>query len=194
VYFHNVRVNGILPDANAMSLWVLLALLNSRLLDWVFRRGAAEHANEHFAANKQFIKGLPIREPDGGELEVLGQALYDRASALGAERDGFLVWLAGRLGRRLPELNGYTALEKYETAGTEGVLDVLSRNSKKLEGKGIGSRAFREELQGELTSSADRLSEMASAQAKDEVRADDLVYELYELTADQRAAVNAEYD
>jgi hypothetical protein len=93
----------------------------------------------------------------------------------------------------LPELSGYTALKRYETAGTEGVLDVLSKNSKKLEGKGIRSRVFREELQNELMASSDRLSEIKSGHATAEVRADDLVYELYELTSEQRALVDAEY-
>ena len=64
VYFHNVRVNGILGRDDGLQLTALLAILNARLLDWIFRRTAAEHANDYYAANKQFIAGLPICLPD----------------------------------------------------------------------------------------------------------------------------------
>ena len=61
------------------AIWTLLVLLNSRLLDYVFRRGAREHAGGHYAANKQFIAPLPIRVPEGklgGTIDALGERLY----------------------------------------------------------------------------------------------------------------------
>ncbi len=38
IYFHNVRVNGIHLRGDGPSIWTLLVVLNSRLLDYVFRR------------------------------------------------------------------------------------------------------------------------------------------------------------
>lgn len=58
--FHNVRVNGILPADDGPSLLALLAVLNSRAVDFAFRRGAAPLQNGFFTANKQFVSWLPI--------------------------------------------------------------------------------------------------------------------------------------
>ncbi len=83
-YFHNVRVNGILTRDEGPSVWVLTALLNARLLDYVFRRLSVPHAGGHYAANKQFIAPLPIRTPTAAEaatLEELGRRLHARALA-----------------------------------------------------------------------------------------------------------------
>lgn len=101
VYFHNVRVNGILGLERGLSLETLLLLLNSRLLDWIFRRGAADHANDYYAANKQFIAGLPIRIPSAsqaGEIDALGRRLHDLAASAADERGAFLRWLASTTG------------------------------------------------------------------------------------------------
>ena len=59
-YFHNVRVNGILPRDDGPSLPVLTAVLNSRAIDFAFRRGAAPLQNDFYTANKQFIAWLPV--------------------------------------------------------------------------------------------------------------------------------------
>lgn len=57
-YLNNVRVNGILsagPD-----LGFLLGVLNSPVVDWVFKRIAKPKDGGWFEANKQFIAPLPI--------------------------------------------------------------------------------------------------------------------------------------
>ncbi len=63
---HNVRVNSIILDRNADAdgYWYLLALLNGKLLDWCFKTGpVGRHAQGHYAANRQFIKDLPVYVP-----------------------------------------------------------------------------------------------------------------------------------
>jgi hypothetical protein len=63
---HNVRVNSIaLSDSASVSDYLyLLAVLNSRLLDWFFKTSpTGRHAQGHYAANRQFIKDLPIYMP-----------------------------------------------------------------------------------------------------------------------------------
>ena len=192
VYFHNVRVNGILLNEGGPSIWTLLALLNSRLLDFAFRRGAAEHQNAHFAANKQFIAPLPIRLPDDpSELDRLGERLHNRAARIAAERRGFLDWLAGAIGTRLASLSGSTALLAYEDHTVAELLAVLQRNTSQT--SPTGSRAFREELAREYGESLDRLAPLRADLARDERGADELVYDLYGLDASQRDLVEAEY-
>jgi len=113
IYFHNVRVNGILPREGGPGMCSLLSLLNSKLLDWVFKLGAAEHANGHFAANKQFIAPLPVRQmkvEDERFLDALGRRLYDSTMTLLQERDGFSLWLADLVGAPIALLSGRTKL------------------------------------------------------------------------------------
>lgn len=194
VYFHNVRVNGILIDPAGPSIWTLLLLVNSRLLDWVFRRGAAEHANGYYAANKQFIARLPIRLPDRSErqrLEELGRRLYDTSRELVRERDGLLRWLSSRIGAPVQELRGATMFAAYDEHSTDDLLRALSANRGRLS-VDPNSRAFREQLGREVGSSVDRLRPLRTRLSADEALADDLIFELYELTTEQRRLVEAD--
>lgn len=194
VYFHNVRVNGILIDSGEASIWTLLVLVNSRLVDWVFRRGAAEHANGYYAANKQFIAPLPIHLPPAAErhrFEQLGQALHRRSKELAEERSGFLGWLSGAIGVRPAELQGSTIVTSYDEHSAAELLAILQRNQARL-ARDVGSRAFGEELARELDPSLDRVRALRRSLAADEAAADDAVFELYGLTTQQRALVEAE--
>jgi Eco57I restriction-modification methylase/N-6 DNA Methylase len=58
-YLNNVRVNGILPVSQP-DLLFLLGALNSKVVDFVFRRTAKPKGGGYFEANKQFIAPLPI--------------------------------------------------------------------------------------------------------------------------------------
>jgi hypothetical protein len=194
VYFHNVRVNGILLDPHGPSIWTLLVLLNSRLMDWVFRLGATEHANGYYAANRQFIAPLPIRVPGGDRaqrFEELGQRLHGRSTELGEERRGFLAWLGGTIGARPTELQGSTTLASYDEHTLEDVLRVLQRNQSRLQ-RDVGSRAFREEVEQELDASLGRIGECQALLTDDEATADDAVFELYGLSGRPRTVVGTE--
>lgn len=174
VYFHNVRVNGILGAGDGPSIWSLLALLNSRPLDWAFRRGAAEHANGYYAANKQFIAPLPIRVPEGDEaerLDALGRRLHESASAQGAERRGFLTWLASEVGVRLDSLPGHTALHAYDQADPAELLAVLRRSRSRL-ARDPDSRKFIDAFQRERGSSMEKLTDTAAQLRAAERKAD----------------------
>lgn len=194
VYFHNVRVNGILPSSHGPSLWALLTLLNSQLLDYVFRRGAAEHANDHFAANKQFIAPLPIRVPQSDqaeEIESLGRRLHELSVDLGGERRGFLDWVAGALEARLREVSGHTKLVRYDELTTDELLALLQRDRGVREA--ASTRAFRDRLIEEHRQSVERVADLRSSIASAEASADDLVFDLYGLTTEQRELVASEY-
>jgi hypothetical protein len=194
-YFHNVRVNGIIPE-DGTSIWPLLALMNSRLIDFVFRRGAAVHANGYFAANKQFIAPLPIRAPEdehGATLCELGERRHERATAISVERDGFHRWLGGVLGQDPSTLPGRGRILAYEEAGFDDWLAALRRGARDRH-IGIGGRAFREQAEAEWTSSVARLADLRAAQAGDEASADQMFFDLYEMPENLRRVVNAEFE
>lgn len=60
-YLDNVDVNGILLKHDSLyKPEYILALLNSRLIDHVFKKGSVKFRGEYYSANKQFIAPLPI--------------------------------------------------------------------------------------------------------------------------------------
>lgn len=193
VYFHNVRVNGILLDENAPPFWYVLALLNSRLLDFIFRRGAARHANGYYAANKQFIAPLPIQRGTPAAVEQLaelGRTLHSLSTQITRERDGFGRWLRGELGTEhtLPD-----AFDRYEAVDDETLLAAL-RQHRRHHTTDPSSRAFRERFVTELGASRERLAGPLRDTAARDVEADAAVYDLYELTNAQRLLIDAEYE
>jgi hypothetical protein len=194
VYFHNVRVNGILGRGGAVPLSALLVLLNSRLLDWIFRRGSAPHANDYFAANKQFIAGLPIRVPRSAsaraELEALGRQLHGLATTAAKERGAFLRWLAATVGVSYGAALRRDALAAYEQATASDVVAALGRMRPPIDPR---ERATRDLIEREHAASTERVLAAMSELDLAERAADELVYELYELTAPMRALVDAEY-
>ncbi len=195
VCFHNVRVNGILGLDGGMTLPALLVLLNSRLLDWIFRRGAGVHANDYYAANKQFIAGLPIRLPEGAaasELHELGLQLHERARGIGEEREGFLRWLAGTLRVSRSALPGERVLARPEALIGAELQDVLDRARGRL-GVDPRERALRDIVEREHRASSDRLAQLVAELESQRRRADALVYELYELPEQMRRLVDTEY-
>ena len=102
-------------------------LLNSRLLDYLFRLYSVPLANGHFAANKQFIAPLPIKVPDGDDLEVLGRKLHEIAIQIGAERKSFLDWLGDRIGADPRSLPGKTKLSAYDSHSIGELLEQLGQ-------------------------------------------------------------------
>lgn len=74
---NNVRVNGILPGASE-GYHFIYGVLNSRVVDWVFRRIAKPKDGGFFEANKQFIAPLPVPRAKTKQKQDVGE----RAKAL----------------------------------------------------------------------------------------------------------------
>jgi hypothetical protein len=194
VYLDNVDVNGILLDADRAPMWPLLVLLNSALMDFVFRRGSVPFRGAFYSANKQFISGLPIRLPDGrgaDELEAIGRSLHEQASAISRERAAFSDWLGTAIGTSPSTLAGATALAAFDRHSPAELLAVLRRNRSRIS-VDTSSRTFGERLAIELAASNERLAQSQSALGTLEQQADDLVFDLYELTSTQAAVVLAD--
>ncbi len=196
VYFRNVRVNGILGREDGLPLTTLLLLLNARLLDWIFRRTAAEHANNYFAANKQFIAGLPIRVPEGSAAATfarLGGRLHELSRATANERSGFLDWLASSLGTRRTALPTLRQLERFDTLTGDELVSLLARGRTRL-GFDPRERSLSELIRREQRASAERLGPISAELAAAEREADEMVFELYRLPEEQRRLVETEYE
>lgn len=192
-YFHNVRVNGILPRGNGPSLPELTAVLNSRAIDFAFRRGAAPLQNGFYTANKQFIAWLPVPAELPDDLEVAGARLHELVALAETERSGFLDWLSSIIGVRLRDLAGAEALTNYSQTGLDGVLAVLDKNTSRLT-IDPRRRAERERIGQELTESAGRIADLESARVLLERDVDAAIYGAYGLSAAQQARIVSEYE
>jgi hypothetical protein len=93
--FNNVRVNAIL-SADEDDLWYLLAVMNGRVANFVFRRIAKPKDGGWFEANKQFIAPLPVPRVTSEERA----AVVSLAKLLLADHDR-LRELTDRIGQLL---------------------------------------------------------------------------------------------
>lgn len=71
--FNNVRVNAIVPPDESTG-WFLLGVLNSFVVDFVFRRMAKPKEGGYFEANKQFIGPLPIPRDNAAQRKHVAEA------------------------------------------------------------------------------------------------------------------------
>lgn len=197
VYFDNVDVNGILLTPDGPSPFLLVLLLNSRLIDWIFRRHSVPFQNEYWSANRQFIAGLPVRAPEASAattLETLGRRLHGLASAIASERGNFAAWLRATLGVAPGvALPGQRVLGRFELATADEVVRALAAGRRRL-GVDPRERDVRELIEREHRRSVDGLLPLISDLSAAEDEADAYVYELYEIPARMRELVDREYD
>jgi hypothetical protein len=194
IYLDNVDVNGVLLDGSAP--WSLLVELNSRLLDWVFRRMSVPFQNEYWSANKQFIAGLPIRLPEGSDaaaFEQLGKRLHELSRTAAVERAGFLDWLASSLGTRRAKLPRLKQLERFETLSGDELIALLARGRARLKAD-PRERSLSELIRREHRAAVERFVPISTELAGAEREADERVFDLYRLPLDQRRLVETEYE
>jgi hypothetical protein len=191
VYLDNVDVNGILPSEGGPSIWTLSVLLNSKLIDFVFRLNSVPFRGSFYSANKQFIAPLPIRIPaDEAAFVSLGRFLHGAVTELLEERDGFLLWLSDAIGAPIDSLAGRTKLDRPDALTPGELLEVLGRNRNRLSVDPSG-RNFRERLAIEHASSVEKIGALATAIGHAEEEADAAVFELYELNDSRQALVES---
>lgn len=167
-------------------------MLNTRAVDFAFRRGAAPLQNGFFTANKQFISWLPVPAELPTGLDSAGARLHDLSARSEAERTGFLEWLASITRVRLRDLSGWTRLAAYAETGVEGVLAVLDANAGRLR-IDPRARAERERITTEANASAARVHHLRFELEQLERDVDATVYDAYGITKIQRQRIEVEY-
>jgi hypothetical protein len=196
IYLDNVDVNGIITKDDGPSVWELVVLLNSRLLDFLFQLRTVPFRGDFMSANKQFIAPLPIKLPDGAgrhALQELGVSMYRLAAEVGSERKGFLDWLGSQIGEDPRALPGKTVFMAYDSTPTADLLDRLRRLFDRVIKIDPTGRAFRDQFDREHSSSIERLQALRRDLAGLETEADHLVYEAYGITEADRELVRASY-
>jgi hypothetical protein len=193
VYLDNVDVNGVLPSEEGPGVWTLACLLNSSLLDYVFKLISVPFRGSFYSANKQFVSPLPIRLPDAGTeaaFDALGPRLHEAVGAFHRERRDFRAWLSDLIGVRVSELAGRTRLERHEALTAAEIVEILLRSRQSLS-LDPGSRSFRDRLVAEHVASVEKLNELSLTIRRAEAEVEEAVFALYEVGAQHRAMVGA---
>lgn len=133
LYFNNVRVNGVLVAKDDLArLYYLLGLMNSRAMDFCFRRTAKPKDRGYFEANKQFIAPLPVpKTRDPKPVADLARKLSDlsnqRQDVCRAVHRRFQVDLPARelvaTSPLLPDLPG--KLDAFDALPMAELIDAL---------------------------------------------------------------------
>lgn len=192
IHLDNVDVNGILPATDVASLATLAAAINTKALDWVFRRYSVPFRGAYFSANKQFISHLPVPHAEDSRLESLGRQLIAVAAAISDERRGFLVWLSDSIRLPLTGLAGINTVRRFVDAAFQELLAAVQQNDVGSPSD-LRSRAFVDALRAEWNAATARIAEHRATFAPLEAEAETLVYDLFHLTHKQRALIDAEY-
>ena len=195
IYLDNVDVNGIIASEDGPSVWELVVLLNSRLLDFLFRLRTVPFRGDFMSANKQFISPLPIKLPEGdrGRLTELGKSLHGLAAEIGSERTGFLDWLEDQIGADPRSLPGKTVFAAYDSASAGDLLTRLRRLFDRVIKVDPSGRAFRDRFSQEHSASIEKLSALRRELTGLEAEADRLVYDAYSIVDSDRQLVDSRY-
>jgi type I restriction-modification system DNA methylase subunit len=193
VYLDNVDVNGLLVSPDGPSMWTLSCLLNSRLLDFLFRLHSVPFRGNFLSANRQFVAPLPIRLPDSDTellLERLGKELNAASARLQAERAAFRRWLSEVIGVRLEGLAGHRRLARPDELGAGEIIAILGAN-RELLGLDPTARSFGERLISEHEGNVKAIGEARAEMSEAGAEAENAILDLYELPAAQRQALES---
>ncbi|MEO7328881.1 MAG: Eco57I restriction-modification methylase domain-containing protein, partial [Minicystis sp.] len=159
--FNNVRVNAILVE-DKISAYFLMGILNSRVVDFVFRRIAKSKerrpSGAYFEANKQYIAPLPIpRVSDKEKKQVASMA--KELQKLHSERRNTIAAIDQRLAS--DQMLATPRLPKWLWADVGDVPHWSTRNNDGLKGRALTAWAKQvcdEKLAGHLAEIGDAMS------------------------------------
>ncbi len=89
-YFNNVRVNGIFASEK-QDTWFLLGILNSPVVNFVFKRTAKAKEGGFYEANKQFLAPLPVPDATDDQKKQVGNLAKELQELHTSRRDKMLL-------------------------------------------------------------------------------------------------------
>jgi hypothetical protein len=178
-YFSINTVYILTLENDNYNLDYLLALLNSKLLFWIFRQLGSTIGDKGLRYFKQFVELLPIfpatveqQQPFIKKSDQMLQLNHE----LQEEVNGFKYWIEKEF--NVDKLS--KKLEKYYELSEDEFIDELRK--KKVDTK---SRKNREYLEREFTESLATIKPLLQQIEETDIEIDQMVYELYGLTEDE---------
>jgi hypothetical protein len=167
-------------DNDSFDLRYILALLNSKLLFWIFKQLGSTLGERGLRYFKQFVELLPIYPTDLKEqypfIEKADKMIYLN-NDLNDEINGFKEWL-----KRDPyHIDKFSQkLDKYYELSFDKFLAEL--NKKKIDTK---QRKVQELLKNEFEESVNKINPLLLQINETDTAIDQIVYDLYGLTPEE---------
>jgi tRNA1(Val) A37 N6-methylase TrmN6 len=189
----NVDVGGVIPNDD-WSLFFLLGVLNSRAVDFVWRKTSKPFRGDYRSANKQFIAPLPVPKVGAKQqrpVATLAESLADlhgkRLESFAKVRRRIIVDMAPRdLGTSSPLPPPLPRrLDRFDEVPIAGALAEVSRFAK----RGL-SPAEREEWDGYLTKESGVIAKLNRRIADLTGELNERINALYGLSPNQVKALN----
>ena len=121
-------------------------------------------------------------------LAFLAEEMVEMNKTKGGEIRGFLHWLEREIGAEIDTLKNKTKIQGYFDLSLEELLGILRSNHRGI-AVDPSSRDFQELLEREFTKSLDKLNPLFSRIQQTDALIDQVVYQLYDLDAEEIAIV-----
>jgi len=170
-FYSTQGVNFIIPKGERHSVFLLVAILNSKLINNLF---ATKFLN--LAIKAEYLKQLRFPKGDDSEkMENLARMMVDRTAARNLQKTNFL----SRVRDNLPGVKVTGALESFEELDFAGFLAELKKQKQKL---ALSAQA---EWEGFFNQSKAAVAGLAAEIAATDREIDKKVYALYGLTDEE---------
>ena len=123
-------------------------------------------------------------------LAFLAEQMLEMNKAKGEEIRGFLRWLGREIGAEINTLKNKTRLQGYYDLPFERLLGILKENRRSIT-VDPSARDFQERLEREFASSCTKLTPLLAHIQGTDALIDQVVYQLYGLTAEEISVVEA---
>jgi hypothetical protein len=123
-------------------------------------------------------------------LGFLAEQMLEMNKAKGEEIRGFLRWLGREIGAEINTLKNKTRLQGYYELPFERLLGILKENHRSIT-VDPSARDFQERLEREFASSCTKLTPLLAHIQGTDALIDQVVYQLYGLTAEEISVVEA---
>ena len=143
-----------------------------------------------------FVKHHLTADPERSDivhdlLAFLAEEMVEMNKAKGEEIRGFLRWLERAIGVGIDTLRNRTKIQGYFDLSLEELLGVLRSNRRSIPINPL-ERSFEELLEREFTRSRETLDPLRSCIRATDALIDQVVYQLYDLDADEIAIVEGD--
>ena len=121
-------------------------------------------------------------------LAFLAEEMVGLNKAKGEEIRGFLHWLKREIGGEIDTLKNKTKIQGYFDLSLEELLGILRSNRRRIR-VNPSNRDFQESLEREFANSLDKLNPLRTRIQQTDALIDQVVYQLYDLDAEEIAIV-----
>ena len=140
-----------------------------------------------------FVKHHLAADPERSDvvhdlLAFLAEQMIEMNKTKGEEIRGFLRWLERAIGADINALQNKTAIQSYFNLSLDAALGILRKNRRLIQ-VDPSSRKFQESLEGEFSSSLDKLNPLLDRIRQTDALIDQVVYQLYGLTDEEIVVV-----